>query len=210
MFARSPKNATWPFVTAVTLFAGGVRRHIRALGVNPLVRMSDRLEALAVLGVLLVALVALPLADRADTLVNDSGVHTALQQTQTRHSVQALVVAGSGLPTDFGTPDVSVQWQEGTHTRTESVVSTATVQTGDRMTIWLDESGKVVAAPLTEGDAGLNAALAAATVWITIVACAAAAALLVRRALDRSRDRDWDRALNLLAHNDDGWANRHA
>jgi hypothetical protein len=29
------------------------------------------------------------------------------------------------------------------------------------------------------------------------------------RGLDRSRDRAWDRELHLMAHNDDGWANRH-
>lgn len=210
MFARSPENASWPYVTVVTSFAKRVRWYLRALGSNPLVRMSDRLEALAVLAVLVVALAALPLAARAETLVHDTGVHTAIQQAQTRHSVQALVVEGTGLPTDFGNPDVRVQWQEGTRIRTESVVSTATVMTGDRMTIWLDKTGKLVAAPLSESDAELNAILAAGTVWITIVALSAAVALLARRALDRSRDRDWERALNLMAHNDDGWANKRA
>jgi hypothetical protein len=208
MFARSAGNGPGRIVTAVTLFASCVRRPVRALGRNPLIRVSDRVEALAVLGVFVTALATAPVVIHAATVVNDAGVRTATEQSHTRHSVQAVVVEVSGLPTDFGTPDARVHWREGTGFRTEQVVSTATTRAGDQMTIWLDGSGKVVAAPLTPGDAKLNAIVAASTMWIVFVVCSIAVALLVRRALDRSRDRAWERELNLLAHNDDGWANK--
>ena len=55
----------------------------------------------------------------------------------------------------------------------------------------------------------MSAAGAAGILWGTIVTCSAFAALVVRRTLDRSRDRAWERELHLLAYNDDGWANRH-
>ncbi|MDF2585397.1 MAG: hypothetical protein K0R33_4040 [Mycobacterium sp.] len=188
---------------------GRLRWYLRALGFHPLVRIVDRLEALAVLGVLVAALFAIPAAVSAGTVVHDAGVRTAEQQAQSRHSVQAVVVAGVGAPTELDTPAyVRAQWHEGTQTRTESVVSPATIRPGDHMTVWLDQSGKVVAAPLRADDAALTATAAAVSFWISIVMCCAMVAYLVRRGLDRSRHRAWDRELLLLAHNDDGWANR--
>ena len=120
-------------------------------------------------------------------------------------------MAGVGVPTDLDTPTyVRAQWHEGTLTRTEAVVAPATVKPGDHMTVWLDQSAKVVAAPLKAGDAALTATVAAVAFWISIVMCCALMAYLVRRGLDRSRDRAWGRDLQLFAHNDDGWANRQA
>lgn len=189
--------------------AGRLRWYFRALGFHPLVRAVDRLEALAVLGVLVAALVAIPVAVSAGTVVHDAGVRTAEQQAQSRHSVQALVVSGVGAPTELDTPAyVRAQWREGTQMRTESVVSPATIRPGDHLTVWLDESGKVVPAPLRADDAALTATVAAVSFWISIVMCGALVAHLIRRGLDRSRHRAWDRELLLLAHNDDGWANR--
>ena len=209
MFARKDENTVRANVTRVTLFAGRIRWIQRALGRNPLVRSTDRLEALAILCVLFSALFALPFAMAAETMVYESGARTAVEQSQSRHSVQALVVEGAGLPTDFDTPAyVRAQWHEGTRLRNEWVVSPATIRTGDQMTIWVNDGGNIVAAPLTNGDARLNATVAAVAVWITIVAISALAAFFARRALDRARDRGWERELNLLAHNDDGWANR--
>ena len=80
---------------------------------------------------------------------------------------------------------------------------------GDPIELGLNDSGAVVAAPLTVEDAKVSAAGAAVILWVTIVACSAFPALVVRRTLDRSRDRAWERELHLLAYNDDGWANRH-
>ena len=210
MFARNGESAADNDVTGITLFAGRIGWYLRAFGVNPLVRAVDRLEALAVVGVLATALFAIPAAVSAGALVHDSGMRTAAEQAQSRHSVQATVVEGIGLPTDLDTPAyVQAQWREGQQTRTESVVGPATIKAGDQMTIWLDRSGKVVAAPLTTSDAEFNSMAAAVTLWVSIVMCSVLAAYLVRRVLDRSRDRLWEREIRLLAHNDDGWANRH-
>lgn len=211
MFARDGENADRTAVTGVTSFAGRVRWYRRALGFNPLVRLTDRLEALAALAVLVGAVLALPIAMSAETIVYDSGMQTATEQIKSRHSVEALVVDGTGLPSGYATPAyVKAQWREGARVRTEAVVSTATIKPGDHMTVWLNDRGTVVAAPQTVGNAKLNAVAAAGTIWITIVVCCALAAFLARRALDRTRDRAWERELTLLAHNDDGWANRHA
>jgi hypothetical protein len=210
MFARNGENGRPRPVTGITLFAGRIRWYLRALGFHPLVRTVDRLEALAVLGVLIVGILAIPAASSAGTLIHDAGVRLAEEQALDRHSVQTLVVAGVGLPMDLDTPAyVHAQWQDGTRTRTESIVAPATVKPGDHLTIWLDDdSGKVVAAPMRVGDAELNGIAAAVSIWVSFVMFGVLGAYFVRRGLDRSRDRAWERELELFAHNDDGWANR--
>ena len=182
----------------------------RALSRNPLVRASDRLEALAVLGVLVIAILAAPFAAHVGDLTFESSMRTVDEQTRDRHSVEAVVVEGStGMPADFESSAlVRAQWREGTQLRTEQIVSPASIEAGAPMTIWLDQAGTVVAAPLTAFDAKVNSVGVAWTVWVAAVACSVLAAFLLRRGLDRSRARAWERELQLIAHNDDGWANR--
>lgn len=198
-------------LTGVTSFARKCRWYLRALGRNPLVRLSDRLEAFAVLGVLVLALIAVPVSVHLGSKTYESRMHTAAEQTQTRHSVEAVVVEGSmGMPADFDSPAyVQVEWREGAVTHNAQVISPETVKAGAPLTIWLDDSGKVVGAPLTPVDAKVSALGVAWTIWISAVVLSVFAALVVRQGLDRSRARAWERELLLLAHNDDGWANRH-
>jgi hypothetical protein len=195
----------------ITMFARRLRWVLRALGRNPLVRASDRLEALAVLGVLVLALLAAPFAAHVGDLTFDASMRTVNEQSRDRHAVQAVVVRGStGMPADFeSSAMVSAQWREGSRLRTEEVISPASVEAGAPLTIWLDDEGKVVAAPLTAFDAKVNSVGLAWTVWVTAVASGTLGAFLLRRILDRSRARAWEQELQLMAHNDDGWANRH-
>lgn len=195
----------------ITSFALRLRWQLRALGRNPLVRASDRLEALAVLGVLVIAILAAPFAMQVGDFVYEASMRTVDEQSHDRHPVQVAVVEGSaGMPADYESSSlVSVQWREGSQLRTARVSSPTTVAAGASMTIWLDTTGKVVAAPMTVFDAKLNAAGVSWTVWVAAVAAGALAAFLLRRGLDRSRARAWEQELQLMAHNDDGWANRH-
>lgn len=211
MFARNDESAYHRPVTGVTMFAGRVCWYLRAFGRHPLVRTVDRLEALVVLGVLIAAILAGPIAMSAGDSIRETGSRMAEEQSHSRHPVQALVIGGVGLPTDMQSPaSVQVQWRDGNHTRTESIAALATTKPGDHMTVWLDDdSGKVVTAPMRAGDAAVNGVLAALTVWITLVMCAALVAYFIRRGLDRARDRAWEREIRLFTHNDDGWANRH-
>ena len=195
----------------VTSFALRVRWHRRALGRNQLIRVSDRLESLSVLAVLLTAFLGVPLAAYAGSLVYGAGMGHVHEQAHSRHSVETVVVEGSTvMPADFdSSASVRVQWGDGTALRTEQVTSPALVKAGAPLKIWLDDKGRVVPAPSTEFDAEVTAGAVAWTVWGAVVACSALVALVMRRGLDRSRARDWERELQLLAHNDDGWANRY-
>jgi hypothetical protein len=185
---------------------------LRALERNPLVRVSDRLEALTFVAVLMLVVLAIPMAAQIKADTYDSTLHRANEQAQSRHSVQAVVVQGSmGLPTDFDTPlYVTAQWHDGSRLRTETVASPATVKAGEPLTLWVDTTGRVVPAPLTPTDAEVSAITFASTAWVLIAVFSGLLALAVRFGLDRSRARAWERELQLLAHNDDGWANRHS
>ncbi|HEX7827168.1 MAG TPA: hypothetical protein VF477_19860 [Mycobacterium sp.] len=216
VFARNGETPARPTVTGVTSFAGRIRWYFHALGFNPLIRTTDRLEALAVLGAFITALIAIPVAGQAGDVVYASAAHTADLQSRDRHPVQAQVLAGSGrMPADVessasgGPTSITAQWHEGTKVRTEQIASTSMAKAGDTLTIWLDDTGKVVTAPLTKDDAELSAAVASGTVWVALVAFGALAVFLIRRVLDRARYRSWERELHLLAYNDDGWANRN-
>jgi len=195
----------------VTSFAQHLWWQLRAWGFNPLIRASDRLEALAVLSVLATAIFALPVAAQAGTMFYDAGVRTVDEQVHSRHSVEAVAVEDSAtVPAEFDDPSyVRAQWGQGTQLRAERVITPTTVRAGQPLEIWLDDAGMVVAAPQTAADAELNAVVAAGTLWVALIACTAPVAFVIRAGLDRSRDRAWEQELHLLAHNDDGWANRH-
>jgi hypothetical protein len=211
VFARNEVSAGSALVTGVTSFAHRLRWNLRALGFNPLIRMTDRLEAVAVLGVFVVMLFAIPIAAHAGTQIYDTGLRAVDQQTKTRHAVQAVAVdASAGVSGDFqSSAYVRAQWHEGTRVRTEQVITPATVKVGEPLKIWLDDTGRVVAQPLTVTDVELSAVGATGTIWVAIAACSVLLAFATRSGLDRVRDRAWGRELHLLAHNDDGWANRH-
>ena len=191
-------------------FALRVRWYLGALDRNPLVRASDRLEALAFLALLVITLLAIPVAAGLSHQTYDSTIRIVEEQAQSRHSVQAVAVEGSTVPlTDQDTPQyVLVQWRDGTQQRTEKVVSPGIVKAGAHLTVWLDQRGRIVDAPLTSADASVDAATVGWTVWLLAVVFSGLAGLGIRHCLDRSRARSWDRALQQFAHHDDGWANR--
>lgn len=191
-------------------FALNIRWNVRALKRNPIVRATDRLEALSFLALFIMALLAIPVAVHVADQAFTSTMRFVDDESQSRHSVQATVVQGSsGLPTDFGTPlYAQVQWRESGQDRTERIATTGTLAAGAETTVWLDEAGKIVTAPLKPADASINATSAGWSVWLLSVVLCGLVGFVIRKGLDRSRARSWDRALQLMAHNDDGWANR--
>lgn len=195
----------------LTSVALRLRWYLRVFGRNALIRRSDRLEALSILAVVAGALFAIPTAVHVGSVSYESTMRIVNEQARDRHSVDAIVVTGStGMSADLGGPAfVRVQWSEGTRLRTEQVVSPGIVEAGAPLTVWLNSRGQVVAAPLTAADAKVNSVAVSGTVWAMTAVFGALAALAIRLGLDRSRARAWEREIHLLAHNDDGWANRH-
>ena len=68
---------------------------IRALGRNPLVRFSDRVEAVVLVLVFATALVVTPVAGAIGTAVYEARARLYAEQAQTRHTVAATAIEDS-------------------------------------------------------------------------------------------------------------------
>jgi len=185
---------------------------VRALSRNPLVRASDRAEALVSLMVVVVAALAIPFASSAGDDAYDARMRIIDEQLRTRHSVEAVVVGVTNATVGrYSRPGpVRAQWREGTQVRSAMVSSATVVNPGAAVSVWLDDAGNVVSPPDTPQVARSIAAARAWTLWVGIVSTAVLIAVASRRVLDRQRARSWERELLVLAHNDDGWADRHS
>lgn len=193
----------------VTMWCRWLRGTLRP---NPLVRLSDRVEALVVLMVFVVAAFAIPVASQAGDDAYAARMQIIDEQLRTRHSVEATATSSSGVTTGRYTRPgpVRAEWREGSTTRSEMVNSPTPVNPGATVTVWLDDAGKVVAPPDTPQVARSIAAGRTWSLWLGTVGVALLFALATRRLLDRARSRSWERELLVLAHNDDGWADRHS
>jgi hypothetical protein len=165
-------------------------------GRNPLRRRVDRIESIVVLLAIFAGLVAVPAGAAFGTSVRERSELHAAQQRSVLHPAQARTIEDA--PT--GTPDVPgdvisrsrVVWQDSAGSVREDV---AEVSLGTRanteLTIWLDRSGAIAAAPRPAGVSaavGGGAGLAAVMgswffLWLLVLA--------VRLPLERRRMLEW-------------------
>ena len=68
---------------------------VRLFSRNPLVRASDRIEAVVLVLAVVVSLLAAPIAAAIGTAVHDARRHVYIGQAQTRHTVAATVIDDS-------------------------------------------------------------------------------------------------------------------
>lgn len=143
---------------------------------------------------------AAPVATVFASATHEQMSRTVQHQALTRHSVEAVAIerSPSTLAEFNGPAAVKVQWQDGANQHVERVVTPAAVEPGDSLTIWLDEHGTVVAAPLTDLDAKVSAIGVGATLWITAAMFAALILAVVHYRFERSRAARWTRDLAFL------------
>ncbi|RDH78163.1 hypothetical protein DVS77_12510 [Mycolicibacterium moriokaense] len=182
----------------------------RLIGRNSLVRGSDRVETVAVLLVVAVALLAAPLAGAMGTATHDSLARRFAEDRATRQEVVAIVTDDSTVAPRvyeelFLTP---VRWQLAGAPHTAQVL-TDRKKAGDRVRVWIDARGELTTKPLTDHNAASGAVVTGFGVWFAVVGVASAAWFGLRRRLDRARYADWDRELAQLA-DDGGRTNRNA
>lgn len=103
---------------------------------------------------------------------------------------------------------VEARWTEAFTERTAKARVDRDVAAGERFTIWLDQQGKVVAAPSTAPATRLDGIAVTIATWLGLAVACAVATVIMRLALDGRRSRAWDREWALFINNDDGWANR--
>jgi hypothetical protein len=184
---------------------------VRVFGRTSLARAADRVEAWAVV----VAMVVLLVAAYPAWVVGQAGYtarsHAVAAEAASDHPVEATALGNSkSQPTVSESVDttfvVDVRWfaQNATHDAVAKVDHP--VKAGDHVGIWLDHEGNVTTPPLTDADARITAIGTAVLLWLTMAAMVGAAFAVLRKVLDGSRDRGWDRGLRELVGNGGGSA----
>jgi hypothetical protein len=165
----------------------------RLFGRNPLVRTTDRIEALLLVLAFAVSILALPVAAAVGTAVHESRARVYAEQALTRHQVVATITGDSDGRRNLSSPTVTApaRWVAAGTEHSGMVVVERAVKPGDRVDLWVDEQGSPVSKPMFSA---LDEAVAAgAALWFGVVIGAAALFGLARVVLDRSRHADWQR-----------------
>jgi len=178
---------------------------LRLLGRVPLVRTTDRIEALVFVLAVAVTLFAAPITAAVGTAVYDSSRHVYAEQAHTRHTVTATV---TDVPATqivrTGTTTLSARWTAAGTEHTGTVKAQSTAKPGDPIEIWVDNNGAQVPAPTPTTRAAAEAALGALVIWIIVAAFAAILFTVTRAACDRIRFTGWQHDLDSMVGNGDG------
>ena len=177
---------------------------LRLLGRDPLVRTTDRIEALVMVLAVVVSLLAIPIAAAVGTAVYDSRRQAYAEQTHTRHTVAATVtdVPASQQILRTGTITVPARWTAGGAEHTGAVKAQSTTKTGDTVEIWVDDNGAQAPAPTPTTRAAVEAATGALVIWISVAAIAATLSTLTRAVCDRIRFTGWQHVIDSLVGRD--------
>ncbi|MGC2652674.1 MAG: hypothetical protein WA317_03515 [Mycobacterium sp.] len=172
-------------------------RLVRLFDRNPLIRASDRVEALVLVLAVVVALLAVPIAAAVGTAVYDSRRSLYAEQAQTRRMVTATVMDVSAAQISSNkTMTVPARWFAAGAEQTGEVKTRHTVRPGDSIDVWVDEDGSQVAPPIkTAVDEAVAAAVA---IWLGAVIAAAVLVGAARAILNRVRHARWQRDFDKL------------
>lgn len=171
------------------------------LGRNPLARLSDRLEAVLVIGSVLAALLAIPFAAAVGSEAYAAAMRQAAEQAADRREVTAVQLADSP-PVTVRLDGVPIKEKAQVHARwvvpggpvREGVVTVESGSVvGNEIRIWLDADGNVVDAPTTSTDAESQGIGVGLGLWLLCVALLAGFYLAGRSMLGRLRDAAWTR-----------------
>jgi hypothetical protein len=179
---------------------------LRLRGRDPLVRTTDRIEALVVVLAVVVSLLAVPITAAVGTAVYDSRRQAYAEQADTRHTVPATVtdIPASQQILRTGTITVPARWTADGAEHTGAVEAQSTTKTGDNVEIWVDHNGAKVPEPTPTTRAAVEAATGALVIWISVAAIAATLSTLTRAVCDRIRFAGWQHDLDSVVGNGDG------
>ena len=182
--------------------ARSLARMARWLGFdrNPLRRGTDRVEGILRLVMIIVVVAVVPAtAVAADRWADHYFLHQAQARQAADHQVTAVLLRDAPA---IGTPDpytsmqtawVPARWQPPRQPpRTGEVLAVAGAHKGSTVRTWIDPSGKVTDPPVDQR-------FIVGSVWLAVMATCQlsllvllAAAVLVRRGLDRRRLNAWE------------------
>lgn len=188
-------------------FTFGMRRTwlFRALGPNPLVRWSDRIQALSFVAAALILVVATPFVCAFGTSVHDTRERVYAQEAQHRHLVVATAIDEGELVVDSNDLwfTAEAQWNAAGQDRVGVVKWPWRAKIGDQQAIWVDEDGQSARPPSPVSRATTDAWAIGLVVWFVLFSAVAGAYYAIRCRLDSRRFAQWDLAINRVAEGGD-------
>lgn len=172
---------------------------------NPLVRPVDRAEARLVPLLLLLALVAIPVALTVGSSVGYSQLQ--IMEKQHRERVEATATLLEDAPGnvasayDFRTFMVSARaiWPTSSGGEQTGVIEVPPgTRAGTEVTIWLDANGAVVTAPMNRDQAVNSGVIAGVALWLASLGALTAVYFGVHLYADRCRRKEWERDLTRM------------
>lgn len=182
-----------------------LKRGVAALGrrmgldANPLRRGCDRAEAWVRLGLVLVFLIASPLAAMGlGHLTNDASVHAARAEAATEHLIPAVLLHKASHNSDDPLYAASeLTWTRATWTapdgrkRIGEVPAAVGSRAGRQVKIWVNEIGQLVYPPIGQGQIASRVIAVVALTPAILAIVLLGTASLTRRLLDRRRMAGW-------------------
>jgi hypothetical protein len=171
---------------------------------NPLVRRTDRIEAMVLSLAVLLTVVAVPIAGAFGTVVYDAHTRVYAEEAQTRHQVTATATEDGKVVTQPERISFTARatWSAAGRDHSEIVISSDQVKAGDQQSIWVNADGAKVEPPSSSSGAAADAVGIAISVWLAVAAASAGLVYVVRRGLDSRRYAQWDCELNASRQND--------
>jgi hypothetical protein len=167
---------------------------------NPLLRASDRIEALVLALAVLVSLLAVPVAAAVGTAVYDSRRDVYAEQAHTRHVVTATITddAAAQKISRTNTATMQARWSAAGAEHTGAVKAPSETKPGDRVAIWVDNNGELTGEPTPTTRAAVDAVKAAVAMWASVAAAAAVLFTGTRAMCDRIRITGWQHGIDTL------------
>ncbi|OBS03171.1 hypothetical protein BHQ23_06670 [Mycobacterium gordonae] len=153
---------------------------------NPLIRASDRLEALAAVVMLTLALLAIPIAGAVGTAVYDARSAHHAAQAQSRTAVTATVI---DLPARSDPTRVKARWFAAGTEHTGLVQARSAPKVGESVEISVNPDGSYAGPPHLS--AAREAVLVALAVWLNATAAGLLGYAGIRSVLNRKRLAGW-------------------
>ncbi len=181
---------------------------LRLSGHDPLVRTTDRIEALMLVLAVVVSLLCAPIAAAVATEVHDSNRQLYAEQARSRHFVTATISGDPAVQQDLRiiTMTAPARWSVAGAEQTGTVTVPSTAKPGDPIEIWVDDNGAQVPAPSPTSRAAVEAVAAAIAIWVTVIAAAATLVAVTRAVCDRIRFAGWQHDLDGLVGHGGGHA----
>lgn len=172
----------------------------RVFSGNPLVRATDRVEALVIMLAIVVSLLVIPVAGAVGSAIYDVRAHLYARQARTWHQIEATITGTGRKPIDpdSGLPVVQLRWATKSGWRTASLPWPDPVQPGDVVQVGVDADENLADAPPPTSNAGSEAVTIAVSIVLLVMGASASLVAATRWQLDRIRDAQAEREIRTL------------